>query len=91
MRLPVNRKALHGTMAKSNTSPQTQTYTILLVDDDAETLDTWAKGLEKCRNYRVLKVDTVKSALMYAAIRKWIVWCWIWTWMMPRALRSCLL
>jgi CheY-like chemotaxis protein len=50
-------------MANSITSPQTQTHNILLVDDDAETLDTWAKGLEECCNYTVLKADTVKSAL----------------------------
>src|SRR5688572_31429704 len=50
-------------MVNSITSPTTQTHTILLVDDDAETLDTWAKGLEECCNYTVLKADTVKSAL----------------------------
>jgi len=50
-------------MANNITSPTTQTHTILLVDDDAETLDTWAKGLEECCNYTVLKADTVKSAL----------------------------
>ena len=47
----------------SITSPKTQTHTILLVDDDAETLDTWATGLEECCNYTVFKADTVKSAL----------------------------
>ena len=50
-------------MANSITSPKSQTHTILLVDDDAETLDTWSKGLEECCNYTVLKADTVKSAL----------------------------
>ena len=50
-------------MANNIASSKTQTHTILLVDDDAETLDTWAKGLEECCNYTVLKADTVKSAL----------------------------
>jgi CheY-like chemotaxis protein len=50
-------------MANSITPPKTQTHTVLLVDDDAEALDTWAKGLEECCNYTVLKADTVKSAL----------------------------
>jgi two-component system sensor histidine kinase ChiS len=51
-------------MALGNPSHLAQGYTILLVDDDAETLDTWAKGLQDCASdYTVLKADTVKSAL----------------------------
>ena len=51
-------------MANSNTSSQTQTHTIVLVDDDADTLDTGANNLQECSsNYTVLKADTVKSAL----------------------------
>ena|SRR5688572_11294096 len=47
-----------------DTYRQTQSQTILFVDDDFEALDTWAKGLQECSpNYTVLKADTVKAAL----------------------------
>ena len=39
-------------------------HTVLIVDDNREALDTWAKGLQECSSrYNVLKADTVSSAL----------------------------
>jgi CheY-like chemotaxis protein len=58
-------------MALANSSPKPQIHTILLVDDDAEALDTWSKGLQECSSeYAVLKADTVKSALDLCCNRK---------------------
>lgn len=38
--------------------------TVLIVDDNREALDTWAKDLQECSSrYNVLKADTVRSAL----------------------------
>ena len=39
-------------------------HTVLIVDDNREALDAWAKGLQECSSrYNVLKADTVRSAL----------------------------
>ena len=39
-------------------------HTVLIVDDNREALDRWAKGLQECSSrYNVLKANTVRSAL----------------------------
>ena len=64
MSRPLKGTRIHRDMVDGITSPQIHTHTILLVDDDVETLDTWAKGLQDCSShYTVLKADTVQSAI----------------------------
>lgn len=53
------------------TSPQTQTHTILFVDDDQDDLHTWANRLRHCSSsYTVLKASTVKAALDLCSYQK---------------------
>ncbi len=53
------------------TADQTETYTVLLIDDDVEALDTWANDLQdgSCR-YTVLKANTVKAGLDFHCSQK---------------------
>jgi CheY-like chemotaxis protein len=55
----------------SHTTPQTQTHTVLFVDDDVEALDTWVQRFQSYSpNYRVLKTHTVESAIDLCCCQK---------------------
>ena len=54
-----------------HTSSQTQTHTILFVDDDPNDLNSWANSLRDCSaSYTVLKANTVKAALDLCSYHK---------------------
>ena len=51
--------------------PQIQTHTILIIDDEAKALDTWAIRLQECsNNYTVLKANSIIAALDLCRHRK---------------------